>query len=534
MASTVTEPRTDQTSRGNPTPRDHRQEVTDGIVRLLEQGVAPWQKPWEPGSSSLGMPMNPVTGNRYRGGNAIHLLAAAMETGYEDPRWMTYKQAFEQGWQVRKGEKGTQIEFWDVKPASDRTPPDRPGQQGGRQESGDDSDRNRQRLIHRVYTVFNAQQVERIPPFTQKQHSSFEAVQTGEQILENSGARIAHDQADRAFYSRAQDSIHLPPKDSFKDPAGYYGTALHELAHWTGHPSRLDRSTLNESYRFGDVNYAREELRAELASVFLAAERGIPHDPEHHAAYVGSWIKALKQDKNEIFRAAHDASKATDFLLTLERARSVGNEGLAAGPVSGTEAGSSSAAVIVQKTEDIHRDRELIEETLSESDLNVSDEMLADHMDIRSEKVLASSGNANEHSVPARESTDTVARYEPGSGTINVHAKETATDRRTTVDSPDSVTESLKNAHSITTQVLGESAKTLTAHTESGNYRGAIIGETDHHVVQRQSGKAAVAHPKELLDQQPETGQVVRINYSNERGTVREFRDRAKAKEISR
>ena len=95
------------------------------------------------------------------------------------------------------------------------------------------------------------------PTARSKQHTIFEAVHAGEQILKNSGACIAHYQADRAFYNRAQDSIHLPPKDAFKDAAGYYGTALHELAHWTGHPSRLDRSTLNGSYRFGDINYAK-------------------------------------------------------------------------------------------------------------------------------------------------------------------------------------------------------------------------------------------------------------------------------------
>ena len=97
-------------------------------------------------------------------------------------------------------------------------------------------------------------------------------------------------------------------------------------AHWSGHGSRLNRSTLTESYRFGDTNYAREELRAELASVFLAAERGIPHDPEQHAAYVNSWIQALRQDKHEIFRAAHDASAITDYLLGLERERSIVGE----------------------------------------------------------------------------------------------------------------------------------------------------------------------------------------------------------------
>src|SRR5207253_11513646 len=96
-------------------PRDFRQEVTDSIVQLLEKGVAPWQKPWEPGATSLSVPFNPTSERPYRGGNAIHLMATGLRDGYDDPRWMTYKQASEQGWQVRKGEKGTQIEFWEIK-----------------------------------------------------------------------------------------------------------------------------------------------------------------------------------------------------------------------------------------------------------------------------------------------------------------------------------------------------------------------------------------------------------------------------------
>jgi len=159
-------------------------------------------------------------------------------------------------------------------------------------------------------------------------------VEAAEQILQNSGAIILHDQSDRAFYNRLADSIHLPAKNAFNDAPGYYGTALHELAHWSGHPSRLNRATLSESYRFGDISYAKEELRAELASVFLAAERGIPHDPEQHAAYVSSWISVLKQDKNEIFRAAHDASRAADFLFALERDRPVTRGVLSADPAA--------------------------------------------------------------------------------------------------------------------------------------------------------------------------------------------------------
>src|SRR5580700_3819771 len=267
-------------------------------------------KPWE----SAGMPFNPTTDKGYRGGNAVHLMATGLSRGYEDPRWMTYKQAAENGWQVRKGEKGTHIEFWEVK--AKREEKSAEPVRGGRDETAKE---NQSRLIHRVYTVFNAKQVEGVPALEREQPSVFEAVHSGERILANSGAKIAHDQRDSAFYSRSSDSIHLPLKETFKDAPGYYGTALHELAHWTGHPSRLNRPTLNDSYRFGDLNYAKEELRAELASVFIAAEVGVPHDPANHAAYVGSWIKALKEDKNEIFRAAHDASTATDFVLSLER-----------------------------------------------------------------------------------------------------------------------------------------------------------------------------------------------------------------------
>ena len=172
-------------------------------------------------------------------------MATGLRKGYEDPRWMTYKQAADQGWQVRKGEKETQIEFWEVKPYA-RQRDDQEQPEGGDDRSGESKSRG-SRLIHRVYTVFNAKQIEGIPAYKPKEYTPFEAAQAGEEILKNSGAQISHDQADRAFYSRASDSIHLPPKDVFKDAAGYYGTALHELAHWTGHPARRAPGTRGSS-----------------------------------------------------------------------------------------------------------------------------------------------------------------------------------------------------------------------------------------------------------------------------------------------
>lgn len=516
MAATTAQP------SDSPAParamRDFRREVTDQIVNMLENGVAPWQKPWEPGRAS-GMPMNPTTDKAYRGGNAIHLMATGLRKAYDDPRWMTYKQAADQGWQVRKGEKGTQIEFWEVK-ASARQREDHEEPDVGAAVSRETRFNDRSsRLVHRVYTVFNARQIDGIPAWKPREYTSFEAGRAGEQILKNSGARVNHDQADKAFYNRAADRIHLPPRDAFTNAAGYYGTALHELAHWTGHPTRLNRPTLNESYRFGDMNYAKEELRAELASVFLAAERGIPHDPEQHAAYVGSWIKTLKEDKNEIFRAAHDASAATDFLLTLERDRSAADQ--APGPSPSVNSGSTRAAVLEEETRRLERDREDLAEESTPPDA-------------------------------MRESSEFTSRYEPGSGTVNIHTKQTGADRRTAADAlvpsdgfPRSSSndqfgkqpgdpKSLIAAQAVTTKALGESARTVHALTESGTYQGPIIGETEHHFIQRQSANLGVAHQKDLLDRQPELGHNVAINYSGAKGIVHETRDRAKAQELGR
>lgn len=317
MATAASDSTSQATTIVQPARRDFRQEVTDQIVAMLEKGTAPWQKPWEPGV--LQLPLNPTTGKVYRGGNALHLMAVAGRKGFEDPRWLTYRQAQEQGWQVRQGEKGTHIEFWQF-PEHERgressekpNAADSLGDQTGREDT-------RSRMLHRIYTVFNGQQIEGIPPYAPEKTKEWEAVQAGERILVNSGARITHDQDDRAFYSPASDKIHLPPREAFKNASDYYGTALHELSHWSGHPTRLNRETLNESYRFGDTNYAKEELRAELASVFLAAEKGIPHNPEQHAAYVASWIQTLKNDKNEIFRAAKDAHAAADYLIAFDK-----------------------------------------------------------------------------------------------------------------------------------------------------------------------------------------------------------------------
>ncbi len=166
--------------------------------------------------------------------------------------------------------------------------------------------------------VFNAEQIEGLPPMQPRPENqqTWGAIERAEKILVASGADIRHAEQNRAFYRPASDSIHLPDKGQFPSAANYYAIALHELGHWTGHASRLDR---DQSHPFGSEEYAKEELRAEIASMILGDELGIGHDPEQHAAYVGLWIKALQEEPLEIFRAAADAEKIQAYVLGLEQ-----------------------------------------------------------------------------------------------------------------------------------------------------------------------------------------------------------------------
>jgi antirestriction protein ArdC len=242
---------------------------------------------------------NPTTKKPYRGGNIMALMVASMRKGYTDPRWMTYRQAAERGWRVRKGEKSSRIEFFTEEEQKDKT-------------TGETT----RRTLARHYPVFNAQQIDGLPKLDLPKKEEWKAIKAGERIMKKSGAVIKYG-GDRAYYAPNFDFIQLPEREDFFNAAMFYSTACHELAHWTGHSSRLNRPGCKTD-RSSD-EYAREELIAELASWFVSAETGLPFDPSQHAAYIKSWLRALKKDKNEIFRSASAASKATDYLLQVTR-----------------------------------------------------------------------------------------------------------------------------------------------------------------------------------------------------------------------
>lgn len=272
---------------------DVHQDVTDRIVAALEAGTRPWEKSWN-GSSFAGSPLR-ATGQAYQGINVILLWLA----GRSQQSWFTYKQAEALKGQVRKGEKGTRIVFFKPLKIKDKA-------------TGDD------KIIPllKYYTVFNAEQIDGLPDkfyaekieATSNPDSRIDAI---EDFIAATGAEIAHG-GGRAFYQPGTDSIQLPSFEDFHTGEAYYATALHELAHWTGAKSRLDRDLRNS---FGTKDYAREELVAELTAAFLCATLGISAEPrDDHAEYLASWLKVLKEDKRAIFKASTAANKAAAFL----------------------------------------------------------------------------------------------------------------------------------------------------------------------------------------------------------------------------
>ncbi len=277
-------------------------EVTTHVIAELEAGRLPWVRPWDTAACVCTMPHNAGTGRRYSGINVLILWAAVIEGRYTSQRWLTYRQAQAAGGNVREGARGTTVCY------ADRfTPKDE-------QARAQDEDRDaRQIAFLKRFTVFNVDQCEGLPEaLTETPDVPAEAV-----ILPQVQALIAASGADfrvgggEAYYSPGGDFVAVPPQGAFGEPINWYRTALHELGHWTGHRTRLDR---NQRGSFGGADYAREELVAEMASAFTCASLSI-QPTVRHADYIGSWLAVLREDEKAIFRAASAASKAADYLL---------------------------------------------------------------------------------------------------------------------------------------------------------------------------------------------------------------------------
>ena len=281
--------------------------VTDRIVAQLEQGVRPWTRPWnaEHAAGRITRPLR-CNGEPYKGINVLMLWDSADSQGFACPIWMTFQQAKQLGGFVRKGEHGSPVVYASSFKKTDTN------------DAGEEVDQEIPFL--KEYTVFNVEQVEGLPDRfyqTQQQpNTTIERIARADEFFRNTQAEI-QEGGNQAFYSISKDFIRMPKLETFRDAESHAATLAHELTHWTRHGSRLDRDLGRK--RFGDAGYAMEELVAELGSAFLCADLSLtPEDRDDHAAYIESWLKVLKEDKRAVFTAASHASKAVEFLHSLQ------------------------------------------------------------------------------------------------------------------------------------------------------------------------------------------------------------------------
>jgi len=299
----------------NPNFKPLQEQIAEKLIAALQEGTSPFQKPWsDDNSAGYVTPLNPTTGKNYRGMNALWL---AMQ-GHDDPRWMTLKQASFNKWSVEKGAKATMINFvktMDIRPVLDEKGEPVLKENGKPKTETVKLDKP---MIVNAF-VFNAEQIKGIPGWehAQKEKQALQQwspIERAEKIITTSEAQIKHG-GNEAFYNPAKDMIQLPKKEQFDSAAKYYATLLHELGHWSGNENRLNRDL---SGKFGTQDYAKEELRAEIASLMIGSEINIGHNFGQHAAYVESWIKVLKDDPSELFKASADAQKITDYVMAFE------------------------------------------------------------------------------------------------------------------------------------------------------------------------------------------------------------------------
>lgn len=282
---------------------EHARNVAQDMVDRLKAGTSPLQQLWVPGQHSFRMPYNAVSGRSYSMANGLRLWAQQEAVGYTDSRWLSLRQGNALGARVIKGEKATAIliRFTRKDEDAERT----------KSEAEDDS----ARPYFSMMPLFNAQQFDGLAPEPEMpMPGEFERHARCEALIEDvraSGVLIEHDGGNRAYYRPSTDSIHLPLREQFRDSSSYYGVLLHECGHASGHPSRLNRDL---SGKFGSASYAREELRAELASLMAGDRLQIGFQMGQHDAYVGHWIKLLENDYRELFSACADAEKICEHL----------------------------------------------------------------------------------------------------------------------------------------------------------------------------------------------------------------------------
>lgn len=292
--------------------------VTERMVAALASGTVPWQRPWSP---SAGRPVSMSSSRPYRGANVFLLGLSAMEGGFCSPWWGTYRQISELGGQVRKGERSTLVVFWKRNELAVPRPSAASLADG---DAGEAGERVTVPML-RYFRVFNAEQTDGLPSRFQAPADASKLLSGPQQVVEGylaaGGPRLRHVTGNQAFYLGETDVITLPQPSQFATAEGYYATVFHECGHSTGHASRLARPGITAFDHFGSGRYAREELVAEMTSAMCRAETGTDASGlfDNSAAYIASWLRALRDDKRMVVTAASQAEKACELIVAPSR-----------------------------------------------------------------------------------------------------------------------------------------------------------------------------------------------------------------------
>lgn len=286
-------------------------QLANKLIAEIKDGNSLFQKPVkENGMPAYVKPINPTTGKSY---SAMNALILAMQRR-DDPRWMSADAARYAGNWVKPGEKGTMIEFSktrDIQAIRDAGGQRIQDEAGVTQTKTVTYDKPQQTQAF----LFNGEQLKDLEPledFLKKQEEgqTMSPFERAEKMIADSGAKIINTGRE-AFYDKASDTIHLPEKEYFQSEQTYYQLAVHQLAHWSGHQSRLNRPMEG---KFGSLEYTHEELRASLAAMMIGAELKIGHNFAQHQTYMNNFVKILKDTPFEIAKAARDAQKISNLL----------------------------------------------------------------------------------------------------------------------------------------------------------------------------------------------------------------------------
>jgi antirestriction protein ArdC len=290
---------------------DIRDEIAQSVIdAMLNDNVIPWRQTWS--ATSLALPRNALTGKSYRGVNVLALWLRAQARGYTSSDWLTFKQAGAIGGNVKKGERGTRICFWKKLGEGEND----------NVESSDEQTTKRSHMMLKTFVVFNRAQLEGLPETTEDVMPIHTPIERAQRIIDEMPNRPHLDirKSNAAFYAPASDSIVLPLPGQFDKIEDYYSTAFHELAHATGHKSRLNRETIAQLHTDNHA-YTKEELVAEMTAAFLCAEVGIlPATLDNSVAYIIGWVKKIRLEKRLITEAAAAAQRACDYILNRQHA----------------------------------------------------------------------------------------------------------------------------------------------------------------------------------------------------------------------